>query len=228
MFIRALRKNELRRRYKLLRAATDETLSAVRAAFARFVGIPRVRIETVLWARKRFGAGSTEARQVMATMNFAIRAHGKQMRKFDGKPYVSHLLSVARRVADRTTDVDLVQAAILHDTLEDTPIQKNELTARFGKRVATLVEGLTDVYTPAAYPDLNRKARKALEAQRVAAAGPEVHLIKACDLMDNAESIKKHDPKFWEKAFQGEMRNMLEEITQAPAKDLEALRAIIN
>ena len=57
---------------------------------------------------------------------------------------------------------------------------------------------MTHVYTKEAYPELNRKKRKELEAARIRSTSDEARLIKACDLKDNARTIKEHDSEFWE------------------------------
>jgi (p)ppGpp synthase/HD superfamily hydrolase len=80
----------------------------------------------------------------------AIRAatvlHNGQSRK--GKspyPYISHLIAVAFLLRDYTNDEDIIVAALLHDTLEDTDYTPEELEKDFGKKVRSIVEGVTDV-----------------------------------------------------------------------------------
>ncbi|ABE56710.1 (p)ppGpp synthetase I, SpoT/RelA [Shewanella denitrificans OS217] len=69
-------------------------------------------------------------------------AHEGQMRT-SGEPYITHPVAVARILADMRLDHESLMAALLHDTIEDTPVTKEELTELFGLTVAELVEGVS-------------------------------------------------------------------------------------
>jgi (p)ppGpp synthase/HD superfamily hydrolase len=127
---------------------------------------------------------------------FADIAHATQKRKYTAQPYFTHVDAVARAIQASGGDEAMVAAAYLHDTLEDTATTYSELVAEFGTEVADLVKELTDVYTPLTHPGLNRKARKALEVQRLAKVSDRAKLIKRADMADNTSSIEQHDPKF--------------------------------
>jgi len=75
---------------------------------------------------------------------FAIgeRAHRGQNRK-SGEPYITHPVAVARILADMHLDAETLMAGILHDTIEDTPLTKEQLVSEFGETVADLVDGVT-------------------------------------------------------------------------------------
>jgi (p)ppGpp synthase/HD superfamily hydrolase len=127
---------------------------------------------------------------------FAIEAHTSigQVRKFDGEPYHTHVLRVAELVSTRSQDQEILAAACLHDVLEDVEpnnpdFSRERILAEFGERVLKLVIELTDIYTKENHPDKNRKARKELEAQRLAGVSEEAKLIKRADLHDNNKSI---------------------------------------
>ena len=127
---------------------------------------------------------------------FAIAAHSSigQVRKFTGEPYHTHVLRVAELVSTRTQDQEVLAAACLHDVLEDVEPHNPEFSRQrildeFGQGVLDLVLELTDVYTKDNYPDLNRKARKKLEAERLAGISERAKLIKRADLHDNNSSI---------------------------------------
>lgn len=127
---------------------------------------------------------------------FAIEAHNSinQVRKYTGEPYHVHVVEVARLVRTKTYDEEVVAAAFLHDILEDvapTMPQYGEETIRkeFGERVLSLVVELTDVFTKENYPELNRKKRKTLEAERLSKVSEEAKLIKRADLFDNNKTI---------------------------------------
>ena len=90
----------------------------------------------------------------------------------------------------------MIQAAYLHDILEDTDTNFEELRDEFGIEVAHLVWELTDVFTHAAYPAFCRATRKKWECQRLADIHPDAKKIKLADIADNTKSIVEHDPKF--------------------------------
>lgn len=75
---------------------------------------------------------------------FSQAAHEGQMR-VSGHPYISHPLAVANALADWHLDAQALSAALLHDVMEDTDITKEQLTARFGKGVAELVDGVSKI-----------------------------------------------------------------------------------
>ena len=75
---------------------------------------------------------------------FSQAAHSGQMR-VSGEPYISHPLAVAAGLADWHLDAQALSAALLHDVMEDTDITKEQLTERFGKGVADLVDGVSKI-----------------------------------------------------------------------------------
>jgi guanosine-3',5'-bis(diphosphate) 3'-pyrophosphohydrolase len=84
---------------------------------------------------------------ILRAIDFAARKHKAQRRKDEeASPYINHPVSVALLLAERgkVTDPEILAAAILHDTLEDTDTTPEELEAAFGMRVRKLVEEVTD------------------------------------------------------------------------------------
>ena len=80
--------------------------------------------------------------RVREAAEFGAMAHEGQKRK-SGEPYISHPVAAAEILADLHLDADTIVGAILHDVIEDTPIAKEEIEARFGKDVAEIVDGVT-------------------------------------------------------------------------------------
>ncbi len=72
----------------------------------------------------------------------AREAHAPQMRK-DGSPYIDHCVATANILASLGLDPDTIAAGLLHDTLEDTPITKEQLQSQFGSEIADMVDGVT-------------------------------------------------------------------------------------
>ena len=70
---------------------------------------------------------------------FAVNAHRGQLRKGSNAPYILHPMEAAAIVAAMTDDEEVIAAAVLHDTVEDTAVTLDEICEQFGKRVAELV-----------------------------------------------------------------------------------------
>lgn len=132
------------------------------------------------------------------TLKFAAHAHRFQVRKYTGEPYIFHPMSVATRLHMHFYNEGLVcpesmlQAALLHDTVEDTETTFGDIEKAFGFDVTSLVYWLTDL----PMPGTNRETRKRLNAERLAFAPDAAKIIKHFDLEDNTSSIEKYDEKF--------------------------------
>jgi guanosine-3',5'-bis(diphosphate) 3'-pyrophosphohydrolase len=80
--------------------------------------------------------------QLRRAWSIGAAAHAGQARK-SGEPYITHPVAVAKVLADQGLDVETLIAAILHDTLEDTPLTPESITTEFGATVTELVDGVT-------------------------------------------------------------------------------------
>ncbi|MFC5570118.1 RelA/SpoT family protein [Lysobacter yangpyeongensis] len=80
--------------------------------------------------------------QLRRAWRIGAAAHAGQTRK-SGEPYITHPVAVAKVLADQGLDVETLVAAILHDTLEDTPLTPESITTEFGATVTELVDGVT-------------------------------------------------------------------------------------
>ena len=80
--------------------------------------------------------------EVRAAYEFAEESHRGQTRK-SGEPYIIHPLSAANSLADLRLDAPTIMAALLHDVIEDCGVTFGEIESRFGREVATLVDGVT-------------------------------------------------------------------------------------
>ncbi|MEY4763167.1 MAG: bifunctional diphosphokinase/guanosine-3,5-bis pyrophosphate 3-pyrophosphohydrolase [Pseudomonadota bacterium] len=83
-----------------------------------------------------------QVERVRAAAAFGAVAHEGQTRR-SGEPYITHPLAAADLLARLHLDADTVIATILHDTIEDTPVAKDDIESRFGKDVAEIVDGVT-------------------------------------------------------------------------------------
>lgn len=82
--------------------------------------------------------------EVKKAIYYARQYHGSQMRQ-SGAPYYSHPMAVAYMVLDYLFRTDMIVTAILHDTLEDTELTKEQITQEFGLAVANQVMDLTRI-----------------------------------------------------------------------------------
>ena len=141
---------------------------------------------------------------------FAKEAHEGQVRKYTGEPYIVHPIEVAQIVRSVTTNTQMIAAALLHDVVEDTYVTNEVILAFFGHTVAELVQMLTDV---SKLEDGNRRVRKELDRQHIAAASPAAKTIKLADLISNTANIVKHDEHF-AKVYMREKKALLEVLTE--------------
>ena len=125
-------------------------------------------------------------KQLDKAIQFATKAHEGQTRKYTGEPYIVHPLSVMEIVKTVDHTEEMLMAAVLHDTVEDTDVTLQDIDREFGPVVAQLVEELTDVSKP---EDGNRAFRKGLDREHSAQASAQGQTIKIADLLDNTKSI---------------------------------------
>ena len=132
---------------------------------------------------------------VREARKFSTEVHRRidQRRKYTNKPYEVHLKAVTQIVSSVSDDPEMIAAAWLHDTVEDTPATIDEIEAVFGTNVALLVRELTDVSKPS---DGNRSVRKVIDRAHTEHASARAQTIKLADLIDNCQDICREDPKF--------------------------------
>ena len=121
-------------------------------------------------------------RLVSEAAELAARRHAGQQRKGRGdEPYINHLAEVANLLAFATDggDAELVAAAWLHDTIEDTDTTREELASKFGERVAALVAEVTDDMN---LPKAQRRQKQVEEAPH---KSDPAKLIKIADKISN-------------------------------------------
>ena len=121
-------------------------------------------------------------------LGLASNLHAGQMRKGTQIPYVAHLLGVAGIALDYGADEDEAIAALLHDAVEDQggASTREVIRARFGERVATIVDGCTDTDV---LPKPPWRERKEDYVAHVRGASPSVRLVSAADKLHNARAI---------------------------------------
>lgn len=127
--------------------------------------------------------------------SFAIGAHCAigQKRKYTESRYCVHPVAVAELVRQAGGTHEMIEAAYLHDTVEDTDITIHVILDYFGPIIGKYVCGLTDVSLP---EDGNRATRKKIDREFLAGQSTEVKAIKCADLIHNTASIVEHDLRF--------------------------------
>ena len=122
---------------------------------------------------------------------FAVRAHGGTERRGKGFPYIVHPMEAVEIVATMTSDQELLAAAALHDTVEDTDVTVEQIRAEFGERVASLVAAESD--EPHEHRDSvdNWRARKQTAIDRIAAASHDAKIVALGDKLSNMRAIAR-------------------------------------
>lgn len=119
-------------------------------------------------------------------LGVALVLHGAQVKKGTTVPYLAHLLAVTALVLEHGGDEDQAVAALLHDAIEDAGAEVRPLIARFGPRVAAIVEGCTDTDVQ---PKPPWRPRKEAYLAHLAAAPAGVVLVAMADKLANVRSI---------------------------------------
>ena len=126
--------------------------------------------------------------QIKKAIQFAARKHHGQFRQeTEPLPYVTHLFSVALLVAEDGADDDIITAALLHDTIEDTETTREEIVDAFNERVAELVASVSEIKERDGVK-LNWEERKSDYLIRLEQADDGAVLVAIADKVDNIES----------------------------------------
>ena len=116
---------------------------------------------------------------------FAIDAHHNTERRGKGYPYIIHPMEAAAIVATMTNDQELLAAAILHDTVEDTDVTIEQIRERFGDRVAMLVQNETAPLDDS----LTWREKKAAQLKQLADAPHDSKVVALGDKFSNMSGI---------------------------------------
>ena len=133
---------------------------------------------------------------------FATQLHAHQTRKSSQTPYIAHLLSVTGLVLEAGGDEDMAIAALLHDAVEDQGGLETltKIRARFGERVANIVDVCSDAYE---IPKPPWQRRKETYLKHLQDAPADARLVSLADKLHNARSIlrdlNKDGERVWEK-----------------------------
>lgn len=124
-------------------------------------------------------------------MYFAIDAHANTERRGKGFPYIVHPMEAVEIVATITPDQELLAAAVLHDTVEDTDVTVEQIRAQFGDRIAKLVDAESDQFTEGVSEVDSWRGRKQAAIDRLAAASHDAKIVAMGDKLSNMRAIAR-------------------------------------
>ncbi|MBQ7631804.1 MAG: bifunctional (p)ppGpp synthetase/guanosine-3',5'-bis(diphosphate) 3'-pyrophosphohydrolase [Paludibacteraceae bacterium] len=120
---------------------------------------------------------------------FAVNAHHNTERRGKGFPYIVHPMEAVEIVATITPDQELLAAAALHDTIEDTDVTLEDIRREFGDRVAELVHAESDQFTEGVSEEDSWHDRKQAAIDRLAAASYDAKIVAMGDKLSNMRAI---------------------------------------
>lgn len=144
-----------------------------------------------LWNKAMMSLTPEQMRKLGETFVFAAKAHEHQLRK-SGDPYIIHTLNAALILADMHLDMATLEAALLHDTIEDTEVTSEELKEKFGSDVEMLVQGVTKLAGDDVKEFMSREDLTGENLRRmfiVMARDIRVVLIKLADRLHNMRTL---------------------------------------
>ena len=131
---------------------------------------------------------------LLKALAFAAHKHRDQRRKdAEASPYINHPIALADVLVNEggVTDVEVICAALLHDTVEDTATTHEELANAFGSRIARIVAEVTDDKS------LAKDERKRLQVEHAASLSHEAKLVKLADKICNLRDVAENPPAHW-------------------------------
>ncbi len=130
---------------------------------------------------------------LLEALEFASLKHRDQRRKDrEQSPYINHPIAVARMLSVHAiANADVIAAAILHDTIEDTATTRDELVARFGASIAAIVVEVTDDKS------LTNAQRKQLQVEHAPSLSNAAKLVKLADKICNVRDLIESPPYDW-------------------------------
>ena len=122
---------------------------------------------------------------------FAVKAHAGTERRGKGFPYIVHPMEAVEIVATMTSDQELLAAAALHDTVEDTDVTVDRLREEFGARIASLVASESDTFQEGVSEEDSWHDRKRAAINRLASASHDAKIVALGDKLSNMRAIAR-------------------------------------
>lgn len=146
---------------------------------------------------------------VLKAVSFAAHKHKNQRRKDAiASPYINHPIALASVLREEggVGDPDVIAAALLHDTIEDTETTPEELRGQFGDRIAEIVAEVTDTKW------IEKHSRKRLQISKAGNASEAARLVKLADKICNLRDIIASAPAGWSAERKREYFNWAKEV----------------
>lgn len=137
----------------------------------------------------------SELKLLIKALTFAANKHRNQRRKnADAFPYINHPISLVNILCNEVhiTDINLICAALLHDTVEDTETTAEELLNEFGREISNIVMEVTDDQTITV-----RQKRKQLQIEHASHISEQAKLLKLADKISNLRDLVVDPPATW-------------------------------
>lgn len=133
---------------------------------------------------------TSDQKLIQKAFELGAQAHGHQKRQ-SGEPYFTHPIAVAQILANMGGDRDTIIAALLHDTVEDTPLTLDEIKDQFGPVVAMLIDGVTKLNEEdiAEHPSLNEQIETLRKMFNLMERDVRIMVIKLADRLHNMQTI---------------------------------------
>lgn len=133
---------------------------------------------------------------VQEAKEFATRAHkGQFLKNASADPFIAHPARVVALLEGAAATEYEIAAAWLHDVVEDTDVTLEKIRAKFGGKIAEMVDGLTD---PPHFSKHPHRIRKAWQAERVAGKSASVKKVKLADQTVNMQMVGSDPPVGWD------------------------------
>jgi len=136
-----------------------------------------------------------DLKRLLKALTFAAHKHRDQRRKdVESSPYINHPIALANILCNEghVTDVNVICAALLHDTVEDTDTTPEELGREFGGEIRGMVMDVTDDKT------LEKAARKQRQIEHAAHISDQAKLVKLADKTSNLRDMASNPPTDWD------------------------------
>ncbi len=130
----------------------------------------------------------SHVKKVLRAYEFADKCHQGQYRQ-SGEPYISHPVAVTHILADMHLDHESMMAAMLHDVIEDTHVDKKQLSRRFGKPVAELVDGVSKLTEIEFASKAEQQAENFQKMTLAMSRDIRVILVKLADRLHNMRTL---------------------------------------
>jgi len=166
---------------------------------------------------------------LLKALAFAAHKHRDQRRKdAEASPYINHPIALAEVLAGEggVADIEVLAAALLHDTIEDTATTVEELQEQFGARIAAIVAEVTDDQK------LPKAERKRLQIVHAAGLSAGAKLVKLADKICNLRDVAVRPPAKWDLERRREYfdwaRQVIDGLRGAPGESMRVLEAAFD